>query len=197
MIERLAANMAGQMAEERLIGKDQEAYYIYSITMHIEQFITAGTIFLISLLVGEFIPTLLFMVFFLTLRKRTGGFHFESFIKCYVGTVVAYIAIINIGSVLVNYLTVLLIVLFVAIGIIELIGTVNHPNMRMNKAELTESKKASRVLALLEGGVIYFLYYFGANLICISYMSIAVILCAALLCIAKIMGQEVKENEEG
>ena len=29
-----------------------------------------------------------------------------------------------------------------------------------------------------------------------SYMAIAVILCAALLCISKILKQEVRENEE-
>ena len=34
-------------------------------------------------------------------------------------------------------------------------------------------------------------------LVYISYMAIAVILCAALLCIAKIFKQEVRENEAG
>lgn len=197
MIEKLAASVVGQMAEESLIDKAQEAYYIYSITMHIEQFITAGTIFLIGLLVNKFVPTLLFVLFFLSLRKRTGGYHFQGFIQCYVGTVATYIAIINLNFIIVNYPIPLLIILFVSIGIIGLIGTVNHPNMHMNRAELKESKKAARILVMLEGGVICFLYCFDANMTCISYMSVAVILCAALLCVAKIMGQEVNENEEG
>ena len=36
-----------------------------------------------------------------------------------------------------------------------------------------------------------------ADMVYISYMAIAVILCAALLCIAKIFKQEVRENEAG
>ena len=36
-----------------------------------------------------------------------------------------------------------------------------------------------------------------ADMVYVSYMAIAVILCAALLCIAKIFKQEVRENEAG
>lgn len=196
MIEKIAANMAGQMIEQKLIDKEQEEYYIYSIVTHAEQLITVGTIFLISLFIDAFVPTLLFLLFFLSLRKRTGGYHFNSFEWCYIGTVATYIAIISLNNVIANYLNILFVVLLLSIGIIGLIGTVNHPNMHMNIAELSESKKAARILVMLEGGIIYFLYIMDANKICICAMSIAVILCAVLLCVAKMVKQEVKGNEE-
>ena len=59
---------------------------------------------------------------------------------------------------------------------------------------------------LYSGEVLKSLYRRGIILGCvmletdrvyISYMAIAVILCAALLCIAKIFKQEVRENEAG
>ena len=87
--------------------------------------------------------------------------------------------------------------LLFAMSVIGIIGTVNHPNMHMDSAELAESKKEARIILLLEGSIIYCCVLLGAHLIFISYMAIAVILCAALLCIAKILKQEVKENEEG
>lgn len=195
MFEKIAANMAGQMTEEKLIVKEQEEYYIYAIVTHIEQFITVATIFLISLFIDEFVPTLFFLLFFLALRKRTGGYHFKSFKWCYIGTVATYIAVINLNTIIVNYPHILLIALLVSISIIGLVGTVNHPNIHMNIEELTESKKAARILVLLEGGVIYFLYIMDADLVCISSMSCAVILCAVLLCVAKIVKQEVNGNE--
>ena len=196
MFERIAANIAKQMTEERLIGKEQEVYYIYAIVTYAEQLITVGTILLISLFIDEFVPTLFFLLFFLLLRKRTGGYHFNSFMGCYIGTVATYIIIINLNTIIVKHPYILLIALFLSIAIIGLIGTVNHPNMHMNMEELAGSKKAARILTLIEGSIIYLLYIMGADMICISSMSVAVVLCAILLCAAKIVKQEVKENEE-
>jgi accessory gene regulator B len=75
---------------------------------------------------------------------------------------------------------------------IMLIGTVNHPNIHMDALELTEAKKAARILVLLEGSVICCFIILNAGKILISYMMIAVILCASLQSIAKIIKQEVK-----
>ena len=79
-----------------------------------------------------------------------------------------------------------------AVLVIGVIGTVNHPNMDMDKDELQESKKAARLCVLLEAAVIAALIALKINDLYVSYMSLAVILCASLLCVAKVMKQEVK-----
>lgn len=191
MIEKIAANVVGQMTAERLIDKDQKDYYVYAIIYHAEQLITVGTILLISWFVNEIVPTLFFLLFFLSLRKRTGGYHFKSFSQCYIGTIVIYIVIVGLNSILIGYTNILFIVLLLSIGVIGWIGTVNHPDAHMNMEELSESKKAARILVSLQGSVIFFWYLMDANSSCINYMSIAVILCAILLCVAKITRQEV------
>lgn len=81
-----------------------------------------------------------------------------------------------------------------AIATILVIGTVNHPNIRMNALELSESKKAARILVILQGSVIYFFVFLKSDMLYIYYMSIAIILCATLLCLSKILKQEVYEN---
>lgn len=193
MIEKIVMNMVGQMIEERLIDKDQEDYYVYAIITRTEQLITVGTILFISWFANEFVPTLFFLLFFLSLRKRTGGYHFKSFIQCYIGTIVIYIAMIKLNVIILNYTNVLFIILLLSICLVGLVGTVNHPNIHMNKAELSDSKKAARILVMLEGGIIFFLFLMDANITCITYMSTAVILCAILLCMAKITRQEVNK----
>ena len=156
MVERIATDVVEQMAEAKMINKTQEEYYIYSLIAIIEKVITIGTILVISSLMGKLIPTLLFLSFFLSLRQRTGGFHFNTFLQCYLGTVASYIFIVMASSFGMCYLPFLLWLLLLAIVLIAVIGTVNHPNMHMDKAELTGSKKAARLLVFLEGSVIYF-----------------------------------------
>lgn len=197
MIEKIAIDLVDQMTETKLIHKDMAERYIYVAICWMEKFITIGTIILISIAVEKFLPTLFFLIFFFGLRKRTGGYHLDKFYQCYLASVLSYLVILGISTSLVGYPQLILGMLLFAMSVIGIIGTVNHPNMHMDSAELAESKKEARIILLLEGSIIYGCVLLGAHLIFISYMAIAVILCAALLCIAKILKQEVKENEEG
>ena len=197
MIEKIAIDLVDQMTETKLIHKDMAERYIYVAICWMEKFITIGTIILISIAVEKFLPTLFFLLFFLGLRKRTGGYHLDKFYQCYLASVLSYLVILDISTSLVGYPQLILGMLLFAMSVIGIIGTVNHPNMHMDSAQLAESKKEARIILLLEGSIIYCCVLLGADLIFISYMAIAVILCAALLCIAKILKQEVKENEEG
>jgi len=196
MIEKIAIDLVGQMTEAKLIHEDMAERYIYVSISWMEKLISIGTILLISVVNQQFLPTVFFLAFFLELRKRTGGYHFNKFYQCYLGTTISYLLILFIGVKVVDYPQQLFAVLLFAIGIIGIIGTVNHPNMHMNSEEMAESKKEARITVLLEASIICGCVLFGADMIFISYMAIAVILCAALLCIAKILKQEVKENEE-
>ena len=81
--------------------------------------------------------------------------------------------------------------LFLAILLVCIMGTINHPNMDMNKSELRKSQKAARLLVFVETMVIAVLVFLKADLLYIGYMSMAVILCAFLMCLAKIIKQEV------
>lgn len=197
MIEKIAIDLVDQMTETKLIHKDMAERYIYVAICWMEKFITIGTIILISIAVEKFLPTLFFLLFFLGLRKRTGGYHLDKFYQCYLASVLSYLVILGISTSLVGYPQLILGMLLFAMSVIGIIGTVNHSNMHMDSAQLAESKKEARIILLLEGSIIYCCVLLGADLIFISYMAIAVILCAALLCIAKILKQEVKENEEG
>ncbi len=196
MIERMANDLVEQIAKEQLISERQREYYIYACISIMEKITTIGTICIIGFMRDMFVHTLVFLVFFLALRKRTGGYHANSFVQCYLGTVIAYLIVAKVNETSSEHPQLFFGILVVAICIIEIIGAVNHPNMHMNVAELLEAKKASRISALIEGCIIFSLAYAGVDMIFISYMSAAIILCATLLCTAKILKQEISRNEK-
>lgn len=103
-----------------------------------------------------------------------------------------YIGVIQAAFVLVEKPFMMYGILVWAVLVIEMIGTVNHPNMDMDPSELRETKKAARLLALIEAGVIVVSAVLEINRLYVCYMSIAMILCSALMCLAKILKQEVK-----
>ena len=196
MVEKIANNFIGQMVENKIINKEMADMYIYTFICFVEKFITIGSIVIISLITNNLLPTLFFLIFFFELRKRTGGYHLDRFYKCYFATVAICLAVMLVATRLVNYQQWLLGAVVIAAIYIVLTGTVNHPNIHMNAEELMESKKLARLIVLLEVSIILGCVLLGAGIIYTSYMAIAVILCAALLCISKILKQEVRENEE-
>lgn len=192
MIEKMALKLVNQMEMEKLISKSSCEYYEYAVISMVEHAIAVGTMLLLGLLFRQFLSTICFMVFFFSLRKRTGGFHADKFWQCYLGTVIFYIVIMQIVPILCSNPTVMYAMLFLAILLICIMGTINHPNMDMTQRELQESKKAARLVVLTEVMIIAFLVYLKADIVYISYMSSAIILCAFLMCLAKIIKQEVK-----
>lgn len=192
MVEKMAMKLVQKLEKERLINREVIEHYEYATITLMERLITMVSILLIAIAYNKVLPTICFLFFFLSLRKRTGGYHSDKFWKCYLGTILTYLTIIKMAGLFLEHLTLLYGLLLVSIVLIEIIGTVNHPNMDMDKDELTESKSAARLLVLLDGLIILSLRWLGIATIYVIYMSVAVILCATLLSLAKIIKQEVK-----
>lgn len=183
------------MVQERLIAQEQREDYVYAMVTSIEKVISIGTILIISILARKFIPSLFFLVCFYELRKRTGGHHAKTFFTCYIETIVTYIIIIYINSFIVTQPLILHWMLGVSCIILIGFGTVNHPNLHMDLKELAAAKKSARILLIMETGVILFFEIMEMNMVIISYMITAVTGCAVSVCMAKILGQEVRIYE--
>lgn len=192
MVEQIVTRLVAQMEDRKIIEKSSKDYYEYVLITLAEHVIGVGTMMIIGMLFKQFIPTVIFLLFFLSLRKRTGGYHADKFWQCYLATIITYIGIIQMAAVLAEKTYIMYAILFLAVLVIEIIGTVNHPNIDMNKSELQENKKSARLLVLMEAAVIVLLVILEINQLYVSYMSIAIILCSFLMCLAKMLKQEVK-----
>lgn len=186
--------MTDQMEEENLLVKEMKDEYVYALINIMERGITLASIFCVSLFFKQIISMGFFLIFFLSLRKRTGGYHAEKFWQCYLETVATCMVIIFLSPVVEEHMKMLYILLAGSVVLIGIVGTVNHPNMALNSQELLESKKASRCLVGLESVILVSAVILNVRNIYICYMSEAIILCALLLIIAKMIKQEVSES---
>ena len=185
-------NLVEQMKEEQMIDLSECDNYEYALLTIIETFLTTTTMLVLGLICKQLVPTICFLIFFFSLRKRTGGYHAKKFWQCYLATVITYFMVLRVATLLSKSPIVMYILLGCSIIFIELIGTVNHPNVDMDIYELRESQRSARALVLLESTIILMLIIMGFDMLYVSYMSTAIILCAMLMCFAKIIKQEVK-----
>lgn len=192
MVEKITQKLTDEFLKSGMIVEEQTDEYVYALTCEIESAITTGSILAISVGIGNTIPTICFLVSFFSLRKRTGGFHLNSFGSCYIGTVCIYIFIALSTETLLNHLLFVEISAVVASICIAIIGTVNHPNMHMDSTELKASRKSARLLLCIMLTVIAFIRWMDVDVAVICYSLMGIILCAILLLVAKFLGQEVK-----
>lgn len=192
MVEKIAKELTFKMISSELIKAEKEDYYIYAIVSIFEKIIVFGTILVIGIANKIILPTIVFWVGFMGLRKRTNGFHAKKFYMCYIGTIIIYCMVIVIEPFLTNYKYLMYTVVILAASIIVVIGVINHPNMDLTKEEFVDSKRASRWFVLLEICILGMLIMLKVEQIYISYYSMGIIICAILMCIAKVTKQEIK-----
>lgn len=196
MVVRLANRIADQFEKENLINYELREHYVYALITMIERAFTITAIIGFSLLVNELIPSVIFLLAFFSLRKYTGGYHAETFWQCCLESMVIYVLALFLSSVMTEYMVIMYLCLIAAAVYIAKTGTINHPNMAMDDDELAESKKASRRMVLFQSGLILAMVVMGGNRRYICMISMAVILCAAMMLIAKIKKQEVQCDEK-
>ena len=195
MVERTACGLTDSLIKEGLISKELGEWYTYSFIRIIESAISMGTILFLSILLNNTVQTILFLIFFNMLRRRTGGFHCSEFWQCYIISNLMYLLIV-IGEPYVRQkeTTEWLMTVLSAVWIIY-VGTVNHPNVLYNTQELLRSKNLSRGILMVELIFIVSMSAIGIARVYVSYMSMGIILCAVLILFAKVFRQEVKDCE--
>lgn len=191
MIENIARRTIEQLLVGKIINEQRREVYEYALVILIEKLITMLSLLIIGWLADALIPTVLFVIFFFSLRERTGGLHAKKFSSCYLVTIVFFTIFVWYSRSIALYSQTFCCITVASILLVWAIGTVNHPNMHMSKSELIGAKKLARCLVTREGICIALFRLMGAKQIYIEFMSCAVIMCAFLLGSAKILRQEV------
>jgi len=193
MVERFSCRITDALVNRNYIINEQRAIYEFHTLMFLEKMITIVSILTFSLIMNVFLQTLVFGVSFLSLRKRTGGFHANTFLKCYMLSLITYIASIKILHPLLERatVTVILTMLFCAGAIIFFIGTVNHPNLGLEESELNISKRLARKIVLVIMGISAACMMFLETKIYGISVCIALAFCAFGLILSKLVKQEI------
>lgn len=196
MVERISVMLTDQIISNKLIPDNMREWYIYAFCRLFETFISLGMLMIVGVGTNRLLPLILFWVFFDLLRRRAGGYHCEKYWQCFITTTIVFIGVVKIEPFLSSHPIILYSLLVVASLVILIVGTINHPNIDYDSMELVKSKEFSRHILAIELFVILSFFMLGVKEFYLTYMSVGVIICAILMGLAKLLGQEVKVNEK-
>lgn len=167
---------------------------IYGMTLILEKVIVCTAIFIISFLLGKFWEGVVFTVCFLILRQTTGGFHANTFLGCFIGSITTVVLTLEVlASLLAKHTTIFGLAFIASIVCILFFAPINHPNLMLTMEEQRKHRNWSRGILSIEIGTA------GAGYILQmkwqQYIMIAIIICAVFIVVAKLLQQEVRIGE--
>ena len=90
----LAQKITANLINRNLLSDDRKDEYVYVIETSLEKLISYAFILTIAVLTGTLVQSIIFLVLFVSIRGRTGGFHMNTYFKCLISTIVLYLLLI-------------------------------------------------------------------------------------------------------
>lgn len=188
MLKLVTDKIVLQLVNNECISETQEEQYRYGLLCLIEYVICISSLLLIGAGAKKFFSTMIFIIFFVELKKRCGGLHAGSFLTCWVCTCMIYMSFVTyISRVMLENMKASIAVLIVSFMILEIIGAVENTAIGWSREEHMECMIASRLVCLSELFIIVFLKCMGARQEVLIYMAFSIILNAMILMIAKVL----------
>lgn len=141
---------------DKMISCDQKLsekseLYVYMIELTLEKVVSYLCIFLLAVLFDSVLETIVFVIFFTTLRSRCGGIHAETYSQCLLCSVFMYIFT---NWIAVNFLArhgqISVILSIGAMIPVLVIGNVNHENLHLSANEMANCRLAARIIVSIE-----------------------------------------------
>lgn len=195
MISNISEKLSSALVDNYIISSNEKEEYNYAIACQIESFLSIGTILLLAVIMDKFIPVLFYLVTFLTIRKRCGGFHCTSFIMCYFSSIALVFCVICV-CLCVKVEQAYTIVTTISYACIFFIGAVNNKNMNLTIEEYKSAKESTRLLVLLFIIVNIFIVFINLSITLIHFYEMGIITCALLLVISKIKKEDTRNEQK-
>ena len=138
MLERLAKGTARFFVEQKAAESEFEEVYAYGAEIVYSTVLNGLIVLLMSVITGIFIPTLVFIISFILLRRSAGGFHASTHTKCMLILVAVHLLFV----LCVNFLNIAIVpyfsyftILYSCISVF-LFAPVEHPNKPLKSHEI-------------------------------------------------------------
>lgn len=151
MITKLAKSTACFFVRNNLVAKEDEEVYAYGMELLLSTVFNLLIAIFIAALSDTFIPCLINLTAFVTIRIYAGGYHADTHLGCMITLIVVqslFVAIIKVLSVEIFRISIPFMVLISIVSIIVL-APVSHPNKPLSDALKARLRKKAYISMII------------------------------------------------
>lgn len=172
-IDNISKTVSQKMLDASIISIEDKDVYYYGLQLIVSTIIKGMGLMIMALLFDKAIEALIFIAAFGILRINAGGFHLDTYFKCFIVTSASMMLCIWLGSVIPLSLVSYIIISTLAITALIIIryAPVDNPNRPLNANEHKKFRIRSIYTIMIMAIIIIALYYVKNELY--SYTCIA------------------------
>lgn len=159
MLEFLSTKIVNFFVAEKAVNDEDFEVYKYGVELILSLLASFTATLIISLITKKFLFFLIFGIFFISLRVFAGGYHADSYRKCFFTTVSVYILYLCVVEIMVdldysqNFLINLFALCFNNVTVFRLAPLV-HKNNIIDESGIEKNKKNSRIIVIIDSFII-------------------------------------------
>jgi len=147
------------------VKEEEKEIYVYGLQQGLLIIANIITILAIGFVFNMVWQSLIFMIAYLPLRSFAGGYHAKTQLRCYLFSIVLTIMVLLAIKIIPWTLYVCLGLVLFAGAIIFILAPVEDSNKPLDKKEIAEYKKRTRIMLLLEGLFVALFLFLGKEAI--------------------------------
>ncbi len=195
MLNRVSESLTDILFRHYNIEASKRPIYVYGFELLISTSASAISILLLSAIFDFFPVAIVFLAVFMPLRSFVGGYHAETYGRCFVLTNIIYILVVCIAYsislckypvVFAIIITLLSVASATVIFVLAPVKNANHP---LSDSRYQHNKKRARYLTLLFLIILAVLFCFQANQLYTSIVSVTITAVAVMMIVPKIKGR--------
>ena len=192
MLNKISYKLSSIVANNTGVDEETREVYQYAFELILTTIIGFAAILAIAMLSIGIEYGIIFLIFFSSLRTVAGGYHADSYLKCFcvscvmfVGVVIAYRILLSL-DIRAGWLTIIAVVSGIYI---ILRAPVLHRNQPLNERKIQKNKQMAKIIVITELAVICLLAMVRIDLMIMAIISICLVTLLMLPSDRKIRGR--------
>lgn len=175
----LARSFTDYLCKREIIKQEYYDVYVYGTELTLSFLITTFIILAIGIIFGNIIGSIMFLTVFIFLRRFTGGYHANTYLKCKVITVGSFLLSLFAAQIFNIPWWLYLILLIVGNIVIYFLAPIENPNKPLNNSEKHKFKLLSHVFfsAISIIGLLFNIFIpYNTNILWFSILSVIILM---------------------
>lgn len=151
MVDNICNFIICKLNEEEIISEEKNEIYLYGLQLFIATLIKAVGLFVLAIIMGAVKESIIFMIFFTSLRIQAGGIHAHSLLKCFITTAIMLFTSIYIVKLIpyAHKLNIQIIMISTSILLVYKYAPVENENKPLSKEEYILYRKRSMITVVI------------------------------------------------
>lgn len=183
MLNKIAKKIAKVLVEKTENKQQMEEVYVYGLELIISTMTGFFSILFLSALLGKILLGVVFICFFAPLRMFVGGYHADTYGKCFIVSNLSYVILVILKEIIWNVIPpfVLITILFlVDIYIFFRAPIINEKQCISNEKRL-RNRKAARIILIIQFVLILSLFKSYREVMTMAVLSVCLVMFFMLL----------------